>query len=321
MFSMAFVTQGSFRTKKNSRDQRPAAALVWGLLATVLILVCVFLFTPKHDLTNSGGAISGVELPPYWGWLEAGSASTPQMEEAVRPVYTYSVIPGGVRNRKELKLVLARDPVAASHYKGFDGQAARPVRLDRARQVYVSYRLGNHIYWTSKKVTLPAGETLLSDGTHLVRTRCGNRISEVPAVPTADGEPSEPVLSAPVFPRATAETAGFPAPPPIWTEKPTTFMLAMGPTSSPPAGDGPFLSPLPFFPCCGGGSTHTPTPAAPPSPIPTPPPIIPPPGQGPSPNPPPPPVLPPVPTPEPNSTELLLLGIAGALLLLKFRRS
>lgn len=328
--------QGNSEIKKNNWEHRQLAAKVVGLLVVTLALVgwVVSLASNRRPIRQSHEAL-GADLPPYWKWLESDGANAPLITDAARPVYAYSVIPGGVRSGNELKLALARDSIAAAHYSGFDAQSARPVRLDRPRQVYISYRLGNRVYWTSKKVTLPAGERLLTDGKHLVRSRCGNRISEVRTDPTSPGEPAEPVLSAPIFPRATAETVDLPPPPPIWTETPSTFLLAMAPTPGPTSGGGVFIPPFPFVPCCGGssGGSHTPLPPTPP-PTPTPPipptppvpPVIPPPGPGPSPNPPPtppppPPLGPPVPAPEPRTMEMLLIGLAGALLLAKLRRT
>src|ERR1700730_6287316 len=58
--------------------------------------------------------------------------------QAPRPVYPYSVVPGGVENAKELKWVAEHDPVVAGHYWGFDFEYAQVVRLTLARTVYVS---------------------------------------------------------------------------------------------------------------------------------------------------------------------------------------
>jgi hypothetical protein len=41
---------------------------------------------------------------------------------------------------------------------------------------YVSYRKDAKVSWTTHPVTIPANELVLTDGNHLVRARCGNRI-------------------------------------------------------------------------------------------------------------------------------------------------
>lgn len=113
---------------------------------------------------------------------------------AARLVYRLSVIPGGVRSATELAATVRRDHVVAAHYAGFDVAAAHLVRLDKPRFVHVSYRIGDKVYWTRKKVQLAAGEYLLSDGRHLARTRCGNRIADEVQAPVLASEPAPEVL-------------------------------------------------------------------------------------------------------------------------------
>jgi hypothetical protein len=113
--------------------------------------------------------------------------------QSSRPVYPYSVVPGGVEDVKELKWVAEHDPVVAAHYAGFDYARAQVVRLTLARTVYVSYRIGNHIYWSSHRVTLRKGEKLITDGRLTARTRCANRVEETPQQEAA--APVEPPLA------------------------------------------------------------------------------------------------------------------------------
>jgi hypothetical protein len=97
-----------------------------------------------------------------------------------RPVYPYSIVPGGVQDVKELKWVAEHDPVVAAHYAGFDYDHARVVRLTLARSAYVSYRIGKHVYWTHRRLTLHKGEKVITDGKMMARTRCANSVEEVP---------------------------------------------------------------------------------------------------------------------------------------------
>lgn len=123
--------------------------------------------------------------------------SQPQVQ--ARPVYPYSVVPGGIENAKELKWAAEHDPVVAAHYAGFDYAHAQIVRLTLARTVYVSYRIGNHIYWTSHRVTLRKGEKLISDGRITARMRCANQVEETPQQQQAEAtEPTEEQLNQPV---------------------------------------------------------------------------------------------------------------------------
>ncbi len=122
-----------------------------------------------------------------------------QSQVQTRPVYPYSVVPGGIADAKELKWIAEHDPVVGAHYAGFDYDHARIVRLTLAQTVYVSYRIGNHIYWTSHRVTLRKGEKLITDGRITARTRCANQVEKTPQQQPAEAtEPTEAQLNQPV---------------------------------------------------------------------------------------------------------------------------
>ena len=107
-----------------------------------------------------------------------------------RPVYRHSVVPGGTYSPDELRGAIARDVVVAAHYEKLDQSRLRTETVPSDRYVHVSYRKGDRVFWTAKKVLLRKGETILTDGTTQIRTRCGNCIAEEPAGPTsAEEEP------------------------------------------------------------------------------------------------------------------------------------
>jgi hypothetical protein len=81
------------------------------------------------------------------------------------------------------------DPVVSRHFQGFDYPRAHLVKLSAEQAMYVSYRIGDRVYWTRRKISLHTGETLITDGTIVARTRCGNRVA---AVPLDKGSPLEP---------------------------------------------------------------------------------------------------------------------------------
>ena len=81
-----------------------------------------------------------------------------------RPVYPYSVLPGGAYDASELRTKLKSDQVAARHYEPFQLTPLKTVKSKFTSPVYVSYRKNNQIYWTRKPVRLTPGEALLTDG-------------------------------------------------------------------------------------------------------------------------------------------------------------
>lgn len=302
---------------KNKRNLPLAVSAVLGLPAILFLLYWVALHPHSRAFSLSHEPVlSDDSSNRLLGFTDADAALSSSSDSG-RPVYPYSVIPGGAENAKELQEAVYRDPLITEHYAGFRTRSARPIRLTVARQGYVSYRLGNHIYWTQKKVTLHAGEMLLTDGEHLARARCGNRISDVPAQPVSPSEPPHEVLNQPVGPHKP-ELSPDPFPiAPIWEENPSPILLALNspPPPAPPGGGFPFFPPIPIFPCCGGPA---PSPKPSPSPLPQPGPLPSPlPNPFPQPFPPPPPVS----TPEPPSLVFLVVGLTGLLFLWKIRRS
>ena len=129
-----------------------------------------------------------------------------------RPIYPYSVVPGGVADARELKWVAEHDPIVAAHYAGFDYEHARVVRLVLARTAYVSYRLGKHVYWTRRRIRLHKGEKVITDGKITARARSANRIEELPQQANSALEPPVATFEAPLrsVPRAPIESPPVP---------------------------------------------------------------------------------------------------------------
>ncbi|HTZ75904.1 MAG TPA: PEP-CTERM sorting domain-containing protein [Candidatus Aquilonibacter sp.] len=207
---------------------------------------------------------------------------------AQRTLYPYSVIPGGAYSQAELERAIANDPVVARHYADFDVSRTRVERLERAEAMYVSYRIQNRIYWTQRKITLPAGELILTDGKHTARTRCGNRLSVSPATPISQYQPDTMAMDTPpdLRPVATVHPASLPPifPPPMEFAPMPDMPGSLSPIADTPESAELVPGPLPppYFPIIGGG--------APPMT-----PIVPPP--------------PPVATPEPATLSLLSTGL------------
>jgi hypothetical protein len=179
------------RSRKGSRLNKRLAAV--GLLG---VAACAALFALEARETASPLAAvqARVAAPAAAVLRTAARVET----KKTRRVYPYSIVPGGVLNRQELTHAVVVDKVVAQHYAAFEAGKATVRTVDKPRGVYVSYRKGEKVYWTSKKLQLAKGETLLSDGQNEIRTRCGNRISDVPQLPVEASGPSEEELDSSV---------------------------------------------------------------------------------------------------------------------------
>jgi hypothetical protein len=166
----------------------------------IFILACVAVFLIASFFIKPVDApivLSPVNAPVSTGIPVAEDQVQPVRQERI--VYPYSVIPGGVRSRAELARHILHDPVVSSHYANFNMEKARFIRSETAQSVHVAYRLHNRIFWTAKTVGIPKGETLISDGDSVARTRCGNKVSVLPQEPISEEEPPIDTFDLPTF--------------------------------------------------------------------------------------------------------------------------
>jgi hypothetical protein len=184
-------------------------------------------------LLTAGGIIAGKQAYELWRHDSIDLTAPSPVFRAARSVYPFSVIPGGVYDSGELAESIARDPVARVHYQDIKADRLWPTQVHEPMLAYVSYRKGNNIFWTNHMVKIAAGELVLTDGTNLVRGRCGNRISFrrpppfsqniIPEEPPPDivcETPAPalvpPVVTQPVPPVLLAQRNGTFAKTPIW---------------------------------------------------------------------------------------------------------
>ncbi len=181
---------------------------------------------------------------------------------AARQIFPFSVIPGGLMDERELADSMAKDNVVRKHYEGLQPERMWFTRLKQPVMAYVSYRKDDQVRWTQHAVVIPANELVLTDGKHMVRARCGNRIevkkpeplpAQVmpPDVPPPDialesGLPSliPPTVTPPAPPAAAIAKNSIPVnristPPPTWccgvtnstlpsVPEPPSFLLVLG---------------------------------------------------------------------------------------------
>jgi hypothetical protein len=286
---------GRVRRRQSSRRQHPFRRIA---MVVALIVVVAFGARIAFRHHSSRSSLSNIDSSSGWTFTTASQNPVTRTQEAVpsevfrksQPVvYPYSVVPGGVSTPQELREASDHDRIVATHYAGFDFHRARVIQVKQARLVYLSYRIGDQVFWTKKRMSLRVGENLITDGKTTARTRCGNQVSEIPHLITSPAEPAVEVLdqqiAAPAMPAVPFESALLQPP-------------GFGTVALPPTGGG--LPPgLTAFPPIGGGGC-APTPGSPCHPI-TPPTITPPPVNMPDPD-------------EPSllgSLALFWLGVAG----------
>src|SRR6476646_1390278 len=184
---------------------RSSGYLRWRQLACAAFLVGITCFAAVRSFglsrqpanTNwsavAGAGDSVLQLPT----VPVDDATIDLAHGGTGPVYGYSVVPGGVGSPAALRFAVDADPVVRRHYASFNLAATRVVRLTQPRLAHVSYRIGDSIYWTKRQLLLRAGETMLTDGVHYARTRCGNQLAVAPGV-TSPSEPAPDVFEAPI---------------------------------------------------------------------------------------------------------------------------
>jgi len=282
-------------------DRRRLGALAVLILESVLVSVVLPSYNYRYSPGNSTAGNVSVTAARGAGATDSDwFAPDPVLERTDRVLYPYSVIPGGVRNSAELRNAVAHDDTVAQHYADFNLSNARVIQLLEVRAVFVSYRVGNRIFWTRNRLNLPAGETVVTDGEHMARTRCGNRLSDVPIGPVLAKEPLPEAMEIPA-------DGGLLAAPESLSELP----LAVPPLTAivvPPPAPASIYIPLvpPLFPI--GGTPSSPGIPSGPQLSPPPPPL-------------PPPPSPPLSTPEPSGVLMLGAGCACVWLLRKKART
>jgi hypothetical protein len=174
------------RTATLLRKKRLRNRLCLGVMAAVAVAVTACSWEPGAGPSAPAGKTAAA--PTLKVALQTTAAAP---APAARRIYPHSIVPGGVDSRADIAQRVAADPVVARHYASFQIGQAHAVKVNKPRAVYVSYRKGDKVYWTAKKMMLAQGETLLTDGTSDIRGRCGNRISDTPMLPVAMNEPTE----------------------------------------------------------------------------------------------------------------------------------
>jgi len=120
-------------TRRNRKNRRALLIVVCATFSLVLSSVALRHLSPSlfHSARNAEPDRKSVEASRDH-FLAAQKEVLRQMED--RPVYRYSVVPGGVRDARELKWAADHDSVVRAHYAGFDYDHARVVKLVQEAQ-------------------------------------------------------------------------------------------------------------------------------------------------------------------------------------------
>lgn len=176
-------------------------------------------------------------------------------------IYPYSIVPGGIHSLAELRRAIQSDPVVAAQYARFNLAKFRIIKIRKTEYAYVSYRIGSDVFWTKKRLKLCKGETLITDGEEVFRTRCGNQVSQTAPVNVWTDEPAAAVLDTPASPPVPQNEVFAAVDPGIVTSA-TDNVPGAPLILSPPTPGESFVSPPPFvgfftpfvppLPGCGG---------------------------------------------------------------------
>jgi PEP-CTERM motif-containing protein len=239
---VGYVKRGSVRrVRRHRHSRRTIVFFAFPLLLGLIVSFAAWLLSRhSHQMTTHAAQL----LDPEWARgnasqnlaMLAGQVHVPIQARTEGVVYPYSVVPGGVRSPEELQAIAAHDHLVAKHYSGFDFRRAKIIELRRPTMMYLSYRMGEKIFWTKKQIGLRQGEKLITDGKMTARTRCANRVEALPQAAISPQEPLAEQFDDPFAEGGSARKFDFPG----------NFESALdhriGPTGF--GGDGPPQSPI-----------------------------------------------------------------------------
>ena len=162
------------RRRQRSRTQHRRRALVVGLgvVGLAVALVAVALTLPPRSTApipeGNDAPVSFGAAPLDDASLTAGLVGDSSGEH---PIYRYSVVSGGVHSVDDVERAVDSDPTVRAHYSAVSVANLKVVRAPARREAYMSYRMGDRVYWTSKKIALAQGEAVLTDGRTTIRAR------------------------------------------------------------------------------------------------------------------------------------------------------
>lgn len=81
-----------------------------------------------------------------------------------------------VQSVEDFRKAVSKDPLLRSYYEGFRWDRAKMFELESPVEAYLNYKRDGRILRTRKKVTLPKGDRILTDGVRSIRAYCCNEL-------------------------------------------------------------------------------------------------------------------------------------------------
>ena len=172
------------KVRSNRRGKGPSIqrrVVISAILLLVPAMAVASFVMSSASSTTPEQALARSSQPEEAGAPDATSdAKVATSSERPTADCRYSIVPGGVHSSDEVRAAIARDAVVAAHYRVLKVESLREEPAAEGRRVFVSYRIGDEVYWSRERVALDHGEMVLSDGRHEIRARCGNLVSDGP---------------------------------------------------------------------------------------------------------------------------------------------
>ncbi|QEM69820.1 PEP-CTERM sorting domain-containing protein [Geobacter sp. FeAm09] len=234
-------------TTKNHKPTKAATGYIrWAVIIAVLLASGIFVrsFFKNNDIVARKTPVQVVQEQqiPEPAVEEPASATS-----EIAGKYYGLCAKNSIHSVKDFRNTVEKDPVLASHFEGFNWQAAHLGQQDSAVWTYVSYRKDDVIRMTSRPVKLPKGDTYITDGTRTVRTFCCNDYVAAPPPNSASADPVERVDS-PARRVAPARNVATRTPPTVAFQDEPLPPIDKSLRSFPSSGPQPFVS--------GGGSDN-----------------------------------------------------------------
>src|SRR5262245_17022025 len=105
------------RRRRHQDEAGPGQRLKWVWLVLTLTMSAATVPLLKHHHRPSIRISEKAKQPEG---IAAVQSRPPEQRDIGRPVYPYSVIPGGIASVDELRSLLARDRIASAHFSNFD---------------------------------------------------------------------------------------------------------------------------------------------------------------------------------------------------------